>query len=77
MSAPFGTFARSGIKQIAPMNAPVRLTDEQLRHLADDSFEVMNWARRNGMRREQQLDEVVKAFRVRLGYDAPAEGEAR
>lgn len=49
----------------------MRLSRDQLRALADDAFDVMNWARRNGMRRDQQLDEVVKAFEVRLGYPEP------
>jgi hypothetical protein len=44
------------------------LTDDQLRALAEDAFEVMNWARRLGLRREAQIAEVVKAFEVRLGY---------
>jgi len=45
-----------------------RLTDDQLHALADDAFDVLNWARRLGLRREAQIAEVVKAFEVRLGY---------
>lgn len=46
----------------------MRITDEQLRGLADDAFVVLNWARRLGFDRERQQAEVVKAFEVRLGY---------
>ncbi|MER8762848.1 hypothetical protein [Mesorhizobium sp. M0968] len=45
-----------------------RLTTEQLRDLAVDSFDVMNWARRNGLKREAQVAELVRTFEVRLGY---------
>lgn len=48
-----------------------RLTTEQLRVLADASFDTLNWAKRLGMRKPQQIDEVVKAFEVTLGYRAP------
>lgn len=48
-----------------------RLTDQQLRDLADDAFTVLNWARRMGFNREKQKTEVVKAFEVRLGYREP------
>jgi len=43
-----------------------QITDATLHALADDAFEVMNWARRMGMKRDQQLSEVVKAFRLTL-----------
>lgn len=49
-----------------------RLTREELRDLADTAFMTMNWARRLGFGRERQLDEVVKAFEVQLGYRKPA-----
>lgn len=49
-----------------------RLTADQLHALADDAFEVLNWARRCGFTRPQQVNEVVKAFEVRLGYREPA-----
>lgn len=58
------------------MIAP-RLSDEQLRSLANDAFEVLNWARRTGFRRDQQVNEVVKAFEVRLGYRQPVNGALR
>ncbi|MER8616019.1 hypothetical protein NKG99_04060 [Mesorhizobium sp. M1409] len=45
-----------------------RLTDAQLLDLAADSFEVMNWARRNGLKRGEQINELVRTFEVRLGY---------
>lgn len=48
-----------------------RLTTEQLRVLADAAFTIMNWARRQGFNREQQIDEVVKTFEVSLGYRQP------
>ena len=48
-----------------------RLSTEQLRLLADDAFEVLNWAKRLGLPRERQVAETVKAFEVRLGYRAP------
>lgn len=42
------------------------LPDDLLRQLADDAFTVLNAVRRLGAKREQQLDEVVKAFKKRL-----------
>lgn len=51
-----------------------RLTDEQLRELAVASFDVLNWARRLGLRRDAQIAEVVKAFEVTLGYRKPVTG---
>lgn len=36
-------------------------------HLAEDAFDVLNWARREGMKRDRQLSEVVEAFRKTLG----------
>ncbi|AMS41204.1 hypothetical protein [Aminobacter aminovorans] len=54
----------------APEMTP-RLSDEQLRALADDAFVVLNWAKRNRMTRELQLDQVVRTFEVRLGYRQP------
>ncbi|RUV07981.1 hypothetical protein EOA79_02515 [Mesorhizobium sp. M1A.F.Ca.IN.020.03.2.1] len=45
-----------------------RISAEQLRLLADDAFDVLNWAKRLGLPRERQVDETVKAFEVRLGY---------
>ncbi len=53
-----------------------RLDPSKLRELADDAFVVLNWARRNGMGKERQIDEVVKAFEKTLGYSEPA-SEAR
>lgn len=49
------------------MSAP-RLTQEQLQALAVDSFDVLNWAKRNGLRKDAQVAELVKTFEVRLGY---------
>jgi len=45
-----------------------RLTTEQLRVLADSAFTVLNWAKRQGFSREQQIAEVVRTFEVALGY---------
>ncbi len=45
-----------------------RLSPDQLRELADDAFVVLNWAKRQGFNRDQQIDEVVKTFEVKLGY---------
>lgn len=30
-------------------------------HLAEDAFEVLNWARREGFKRDKQLEQVVEA----------------
>lgn len=35
-------------------------------HLAEDAFEVLNWARREGMKRNQQLEQVVQAYEKTL-----------
>lgn len=35
-------------------------------HLAEDAFEVMNWARREGMKKDKQLAQVVAAFEKTL-----------
>lgn len=49
---------------------------EALLHvMADDAFVVMNWARREGMKRDRQLAEVVRAFRKTLN-DANARIES-
>lgn len=45
-----------------------RLSPETLAQLADDAFTVLNWARRLGMNRERQIEQVVKTFEIRLGY---------
>ena len=34
--------------------------------LAEDAFEVLNWARREGMKRDKQLEQVVEAYRKTL-----------
>jgi hypothetical protein len=39
---------------------------ELLFRLAEDAFDVLNWARREGMKRDRQLNEVVEAFRKTL-----------
>lgn len=58
-----------------------RLTESELRGLAVDAFDVLNWAKRMGLKRDDQIAETVKAFEVRLGYRQPrdelaASGEA-
>lgn len=56
----------------------MRLTPEQLRELAIDAFTVMNFARRMGMKKDAQIDELVRTFEVTLGYRKPASSaEAR
>ncbi|WP_168247682.1 MULTISPECIES: hypothetical protein [unclassified Mesorhizobium] len=50
----------------------MRLTDQQLRTLAEDAFTVLNWARRLGFNRDRQIDELVKTFEVSLEYRQPA-----
>lgn len=35
-------------------------------HLAEDAFEVLNWARREGMKRDRQLEQVVEAYEKTL-----------
>jgi hypothetical protein len=35
-------------------------------YLAEDAFDVLNWARREGMKKDRQLSEVVEAFRKTL-----------
>ncbi|TPJ57048.1 MULTISPECIES: hypothetical protein [unclassified Mesorhizobium] len=49
----------------------VRLTGTQLLELADDAFDVLNWAKRNGLRKDAQVAELVRTFEVRLGYREP------
>ena len=34
--------------------------------LAEDAFEVLNWARREGMKRDKQLEQVVEAYEKTL-----------
>ncbi|MBA1141732.1 hypothetical protein [Mesorhizobium neociceri] len=45
-----------------------RLTDAQLADLADTAFQTINWAKREGMRKPQQVEQVVRAFEIALGY---------
>lgn len=51
------------------------MTDEQLRTLATTAFDVLNWARREGMKKDRQIEEVVEAFKVDLGLAEPHEAE--
>ena len=37
-----------------------------LLRMADDAFVVLNWARREGMKRDRQLSEVVSAYEKTL-----------
>ena len=41
-------------------------TNELLFHLAEDAFEVLNWARREGMKKDKQLEQVVAAYEKTL-----------
>lgn len=40
--------------------------DAVLKVMAEDAFVVMNWARREGMKRDAQLHEVVSAYKKTL-----------
>lgn len=42
------------------------LSTETLRALADDAYTVAMWAFLQRMKREQSIDEIVKAFEKRL-----------
>jgi hypothetical protein len=42
------------------------VADAVLQVLADDAFEVMNWARRQGFNRAQQTEQVIAAYRKTL-----------
>lgn len=46
-------------------------SDSMLRALALDAFDVLNWARRLGMKKEQQLDQVVAAYRLTFDGKRP------
>ena len=35
-------------------------------HLAEDAFDVLNWARREGLKRDKQLEQVVEAYEKTL-----------
>lgn len=37
-----------------------------LRVMADDAFVVMNWARKQGFKRDEQINQVVSAYRKTL-----------
>lgn len=39
---------------------------ELLFHMAEDAFEVLNWARREGLKRDKQLEQVVEAYEKTL-----------
>lgn len=43
------------------------MNDEMLRGFAEDAFDVLNLARRMGFKRDAQVEQVVAAFRKRLG----------
>ncbi len=42
------------------------LSDDQLREMATTAFDVLNWALREGMKKDQQLDQVVEGFKADL-----------
>ena len=46
------------------------MTDDQLRRMAKTAFDVLNWARREGMKEKQQLEQVVLGFKVDLAESA-------
>jgi hypothetical protein len=35
-------------------------------HMAEDAFEVLNWARREGFKHDKQLEQVVEAYEKTL-----------
>ena len=49
------------------------MTDAQLRQMAATAFIVLNWARRSGFKRDQQLEQVVEGFKVDLAEFKAAE----
>lgn len=57
----------------APAAEP-RLSETELRLLAEDAREVFLWAMQRGLKKEQQVEQVIRAFEVRLGYREKAEG---
>lgn len=42
------------------------MNEEILHALADDAFVVLNWARRQGLKRDQQKEQVMLAMRKTL-----------
>ena len=51
------------------------MTDDQLLQMARTAFEVLNWARREGFMKDQQLHQVVEGFKVDLReFAAQAQG---
>lgn len=48
-----------------------RLSADHLRAMADDAFTVLNYCRRQGLDRDQQIAELVRTFEVTLGYREP------
>jgi hypothetical protein len=51
-------------------DVPMATKRELLFHLAEDAFDVMNWARREGMNKTRQLEQVVEAFEKTLSDSA-------
>ena len=56
------------VTDVFVLAVPVAVMDrrELLFHLAEDAFDVLNWARRIGLKRDQQLEQVVEAFEKTL-----------
>ncbi len=42
------------------------MNDEHLHRMAKTAFDVLNWARREGFKQDQQLEQVVAGFMVDL-----------
>ncbi len=42
------------------------IADQQLRQMAETAFKVLNWARREGFKKDVQLDQVVEGFKLDL-----------
>jgi hypothetical protein len=52
--------------------APTAIPDDLLRLLAEDAVVVLGWSMRLKMKRPQQIEETVKAFRKRLAEAVPS-----
>ena len=47
------------------------LTDAQLRQMAETARVTLNWAMREGMKKDRQLDQIVNGFKKDLAeFDA-------
>lgn len=42
------------------------MTEDSLATMATTAFDVFNWARREGMKKDQQIEQVVAAFKMHM-----------